>query len=92
MTVTIRLSDEQAAALQAQAAEEGLSVDIWLQRLAEQYAQSRLAAPSKPTPRPVWEIISERMKNVPSDVFERLPQDGASEHDHYLYGSPKRNQ
>jgi len=92
MTVTIRLSDEQAAALQAQAAEEGLSVDIWLQRLAAQYANSRLAADTNATRRPVWEIVSERMKNLPSEVFERLPRDGASEHDHYLYGSPKRNQ
>ena len=24
-------------------------------------------------------------------VFDRLPADGASEHDHHLYGSPKRN-
>lgn len=92
MTVTIRLSDEQAAALQAQAAEEGLSVDVWLQRLAEQYAKSRLPAETKSTGRPVWEIVSERMKDLPPDIFERLPRDGASEHDHYLYGSPKRNQ
>jgi hypothetical protein len=41
MTVAIQLSDEQAAALQAQAAAEGLTVDVWLQRIAEQYVQSR---------------------------------------------------
>ncbi len=92
MTVTIRLSDEQAAILQAQAAEEGLSVDIWLQRLAERYAQSRLSSAEPLTHRPVWEIIGERMKTLPQDLLERLPRDGASEHDHYLYGSPKRNQ
>jgi hypothetical protein len=93
VTVTIQLSDEQAAVLQAQAAQEGLTVDAWLQRMAEQYA---LAPPpsstSLPDQRPIWEIIAERMKTVPAEVFERLPQDGASEHDHYLYGSPKRNQ
>ena len=89
MTVTIQLSDDQAAALQAQAAEEGVSVGVLLQRLAEQYAHSRLASADQ---RPIWEMVEERMKAVPPEVFERLPHDGASEHDHYLYGSPKRNQ
>jgi hypothetical protein len=95
MTVTIQLSDEQAAALQAQAAAEGLAVDAWLQHLAEQYAQtgtSSAAAPTDVPERPIWETITERMKRLPAEVFEHLPLDGASEHDHYLYGSPKRNQ
>lgn len=35
MTVTIRLSDEQATALEARAAAEGLSVEQWIQKLAE---------------------------------------------------------
>ena len=90
MTVTIRLSDEQAAVLEAQAAAEGLTVDVWLQRLAEQYAQSHAASP--PTHhRPIWEIILDNMKDMPPEEFERLPRDGAREHDHYLYGYPKRN-
>jgi len=92
MTVTIQLSDEQAAALQAQAAHEGLTVDAWLQRLAEQYAQSQPSQSARTDQRPIWDVIADRMKGVPGEVFERLPQDGASEHDHYLYGSPKRNQ
>ena len=35
MTVTIRLSDEQATALEAKAAAEGLTVEQWIQKLAE---------------------------------------------------------
>lgn len=35
MTVTIQLSDEQAAALQAKAAAQGLNLETWLQKLAE---------------------------------------------------------
>jgi hypothetical protein len=31
------------------------------------------------------------MHSLPDDVFEHLPTDGASEHDHYLYGLPRRN-
>ena len=41
MTITIELTDEQEAVLREQAAEEGLSVDALVLRLAEQYAQTR---------------------------------------------------
>ena len=41
--------------------------------------------------RPFWEVITERMKNVPDEVFDRLPEDGASQVDHYIYGHPKRD-
>jgi hypothetical protein len=93
MTITIELSDDHAAALEAQAADEGLALAIWLQRVAESFALSRPAPPAEQAlRRPIWESIAERMKCVPVEVFERLPTDGASEHDHYLYGSPKRNQ
>jgi hypothetical protein len=50
------------------------------------------SAESRRDARPIWEVITERMSAVPSEVFDRLPTDGASEHDHYLYGSPKRNE
>ena len=35
MTVIIRLSDEQATALEAKAAAEGLTVEQWIQKLTE---------------------------------------------------------
>lgn len=38
MTVTIELSDEKAAAVKAQAAALGLTVEEWLRQLAEQSA------------------------------------------------------
>jgi len=41
MTVTIRLSDEQAEAIEARAAAEGLSVEQWLQKLAESLKPAR---------------------------------------------------
>ena len=92
MTVTIELSDEQAAALKTQAEQEGLSVEAWLQRVAELYAQSRLPEAQPANNRPVWQIVLDAFKDVPEEVWERIPTDGASEHDHYLYGTPKRNQ
>lgn len=32
----------------------------------------------------------EAIKDVPPEEWEKLPTDGAINHDHYLYGSPKR--
>lgn len=36
--------------------------------------------------RPIWEVIIDRMKDVPDEVLERLLEDGASQGDHYIYG------
>ncbi len=41
--------------------------------------------------KPIWEKIRERAEKIPPEVWERLPKDGASEVDHYIYGTPKRN-
>lgn len=42
------------------------------------------------SPKTIWEKIDERVKRVPSDVWEGIPTDGAEQHDHYLYGAPKK--
>jgi len=38
----------------------------------------------------LWDAIQDIVKDVPDEVWERLPTDGAEQHDHYLYGSPKK--
>jgi putative addiction module CopG family antidote len=40
--------------------------------------------------RPIGEIIDELMRDMPDEVLGRLPVDGAAQHDHYIYGTPKR--
>ena len=45
----------------------------------------------EPQHKPISEVIQEITKDVPDEVWETLPKDGAAEIDHYLYGSPKRN-
>lgn len=35
------------------------------------------------------EQVKEIQAQVPAEVWEKLPHDGAINHDHYLYGSPK---
>jgi hypothetical protein len=41
--------------------------------------------------RPFWEIAEEISAQVPLEEWEKLPADGAEQHDHYLYGSPKKD-
>jgi Arc/MetJ-type ribon-helix-helix transcriptional regulator len=40
--------------------------------------------------RSIGEIIDELMSDLPAEVLDRLPADGAAQHDHYIYGIPKR--
>jgi hypothetical protein len=39
---------------------------------------------------PIWEIISEIMRDVPEAALSRLPADGAERHDDYLYGTHEK--
>jgi hypothetical protein len=87
MTLTLELSDEQTTALQAKAAAEGLSVEAWLLRLAEP------TVPTSPVERPLHaaaQIILDSMRDIPPELMATMPTDGASQHDHYIYGTPKR--
>lgn len=38
----------------------------------------------------LWDMIQECTKDVPPEAWEEVPTDGALNHDHYLYGTPKR--
>jgi len=50
LNVTIELSDEKAAALKAQAEAPGLTVERWLEQIAEEYVQPvSIAHLQKPT-------------------------------------------
>jgi antitoxin component of MazEF toxin-antitoxin module len=39
---------------------------------------------------PIWEEILDLVKDIPPEELDKLPTDGASQHDHYIYGTPKR--
>lgn len=41
------------------------------------------------TDMPIWEYAAQLMRAIPEDQLKALPTDGASQHDHYLYGAPK---
>jgi hypothetical protein len=96
MTV-IELPDEQAAALKAKAAAEGLSLEAWLEKLsADEEQRARLSSYTSGEPigdtRPIWKVMLDNLKDVPPEEFAALPKDGASQVDHYLNGHPKRKQ
>jgi Arc/MetJ-type ribon-helix-helix transcriptional regulator len=65
-------------------------------RLLRDIAQER----ATPTParqpdaaqarKPIWEVAAELRKSVPVEEWDKLPVDGAEQHDHYIYGTPKR--
>ena len=90
-TVQINIPDQQAAALKAYALARGLTVEQCVVQLVEQAAPFE-QEPVRDPKRPIWEVIAERARALPPEVLERLPEDGASQHDHYIYGLPKREQ
>jgi len=40
--------------------------------------------------KPIWEEIQELTADVTVQEWDKLPADLAEQHDHYLYGTPKR--
>jgi len=88
MSLTIRLSDEEVTALQAKAAAEGLSVEEWIKKLAEQGTPGESLV--TPVEHPMSEVMREIWGDLPEEARAKLPHDGASQVDHYVYGLPKR--
>lgn len=52
--------------------------------------ESPQADSTDPTRKPIWDRIQERSREVSDEEFLKLPADGAEQHDHYIYGTPKR--
>lgn len=42
--------------------------------------------------RPVWQLVEELLESIPKEVLDQLPTDGSEQHDHYIYGTPKRTE
>ncbi len=40
--------------------------------------------------KPIWEVIEEENRSIPPEVWDSLPTDLSEQHDHYIYGTPKR--
>jgi Arc/MetJ-type ribon-helix-helix transcriptional regulator len=87
--MTIRLPKELERSIQAEvlsgrfASEEALVTEA-----VREYLRS--LRQSSDANRPIWERIQERVAVIPDAEFDKLPTDLAEQHDHYLYGTPKR--
>ena len=40
--------------------------------------------------RSIWEKIRAHASEIPYEEWGRMPLDGSEQHDHYLFGTPKR--
>jgi Arc/MetJ-type ribon-helix-helix transcriptional regulator len=69
------------------------AASLLLERLKLEQAQAKPLVANQKTvleDKPIWEVVAELRKSIPSAEFLKLPKDGAEQLDHYLYGSPKR--
>ena len=55
-----------------------------------EFIEEKLSSAKKKDSRPIWEVIEERVSKLSAETLEKLPIDGAENHDHYLYGAPKK--
>jgi hypothetical protein len=38
----------------------------------------------------IWQLSEDFVKDIPTEELNQLPNDGADQHDHYIYGIPKK--
>ncbi len=95
--ITISLSDDLGAFLASQVGKCGLGgVDEYIVRLIEQARDGERVngasadAGGNDSP-PIWEVFEKIMEDVPPEALAKLPTDAAEQHDHYIYGTPKRS-
>jgi hypothetical protein len=104
-TTSYDLTPQQKTLLAALAQETGQPIPALLEKALEAlrkrytaHAQGKTtgseanqgAAPTLPRPQHIGEIADELFGEIPNAELARLLVDGAAQHDHYLYGLPKR--
>jgi len=91
MTITFKPQEQERLAAAAEAM--GISTEMLVREAVEEkLATVPREADRAKDARPIWEFILDTMKDVPVEVLERIPKDGASQLDHYLYGHAKKEQ
>ncbi len=65
-----------------------------VERLEHEQSQAKPPTASQQQPteahKPIWEVIEDENRSIPQEVWDALPADLAEQHDHYIYGTPKR--
>jgi len=65
------------------------AASLLLQKLKQEQTQAKQPE-AAPTHKPIWEEFEEIAASIPDEEWRKLPIDGAEQHDHYIYGTPKR--
>jgi Arc/MetJ-type ribon-helix-helix transcriptional regulator len=70
------------------------AASLLLECVKEEQAQAKPPAaaqhPSAGAQRAFWARIVDRSAAIPDEEWAKLPVDGAEQHDHYIYGTRKR--
>jgi hypothetical protein len=91
MTIEIHRPELEALLMERMKAGAFQNVeDVIMQALETAPVPEPQQAASRPR-RHISEIIRENMSRVPAEIMATMPTDGASQHDHYIYGWPKRD-
>jgi hypothetical protein len=85
MTLILELPDSKEAALQAKARAQGLSPEQYAAQLLERDLNEGGAQTVSAMFREIW-------RGMPDEVRAKLPADGLSQIDHYVYGVPKSSE
>jgi hypothetical protein len=91
MTLILNVPENREATLKAKAQVQGVPVEQYVERVLDQDLDEPATTSATASPRHISEVIREIWSDVPAEAWEKMPTDGASEHDHYIYGLPKRN-
>jgi Arc/MetJ-type ribon-helix-helix transcriptional regulator len=71
------------------------AASLLVQRLEQEQTQATTPAVSQEraaqASKPIWEEILELTADIPDEEWDKLPTDLAEQHDHYIYGIPKRS-
>jgi Arc/MetJ-type ribon-helix-helix transcriptional regulator len=65
------------------------AASLLLERVKEEQAQAKQPAAAA-AHKPIWQVAEELRKSIPAEEWDKLPVDGAAQHDHHIYGTPKR--
>jgi Arc/MetJ-type ribon-helix-helix transcriptional regulator len=70
------------------------AASLLVQQLRQEQAQAKPPAANyadaASADKPIWEVIEEENQSIPPEVWDALPADLSEQHDHYIYGTPKR--
>jgi hypothetical protein len=91
MPITLTLDAEEESRLRAAADTRGVTLEALVREAIVPYlAERRQETVPVNALQVVTNIMLECMSDLSPDDFAGLPEDGASQLDHYLYGVPKR--